>query len=154
MADLVRCFESEGFSEVKTVLGSGNVVFSTAAQSTATLERRAEAAMARSLGRSFHTIVRSSAVLRRLLADDPFARLDQRRQAKRVVTFLRRASRSQLTLPLEVHGARIHAVSGREVFTTYVPTPRGPVFMALIEKSFGTAITTRTWDTVRKCAAA
>jgi hypothetical protein len=28
------------------------------------------------------------------------------------------------------------------------------VFMSLIEKAFGTEITTRTWDTVRKCAAA
>ena len=32
--------------------------------------------------------------------------------------------------------------------------PCGPVFMALLEKTFGAAITTRTWDTVRKCAAA
>ena len=41
-----------------------------------------------------------------------------------------------------------------QVFSAYVPGPRGPVFMTLIEKTFGTALTTRTWDTVRKCAAA
>jgi hypothetical protein len=35
-----------------------------------------------------------------------------------------------------------------------LPTPRGPVFMALIEKTFGTNVTTRTWNTVRKCAQA
>ena len=34
------------------------------------------------------------------------------------------------------------------------PNPRGPVFMTLLERLFGTEATTRTWDTVRKCAAA
>ena len=42
----------------------------------------------------------------------------------------------------------------QEIFSAYVPGPKGPVFMALIEKTFGTDLTTRTWDTVRKCAAA
>jgi uncharacterized protein (DUF1697 family) len=154
MTQLARCFEKAGFSDVRTVLGSGNVVFSTAAQSTASLERRAEAAMARCLGRSFYTIVRSAASLRRLLASDPFAGLDGGSKAKRVVTFLRTPCRRQLTLPIELHRARIHAMRGREAFTSYLPTPRGPVFMALIEKTFGTSVTTRTWDTIRKCASA
>jgi hypothetical protein len=29
-------------------------------------------------------------------------------------------------------------------FTAYVPSPRGAVFMTLIEKTFGTNVTTRT----------
>ena len=41
---------------------------------------------------------------------------------------------------------------GREVFTTYLPTPKGPVFMTLIEKTFGKDVTTRTWDTIKKVA--
>lgn len=43
-------------------------------------------------------------------------------------------------------------MNGHEVFTAYVPNPRGPVFMTMIEKTFGANITTRTWDTVKKCA--
>ena len=45
-------------------------------------------------------------------------------------------------------------VIGAEVFSTYLPSSDGPVFMRLSEKTFGKDITTRTWDTVRKCAAA
>jgi hypothetical protein len=37
---------------------------------------------------------------------------------------------------------------GREVFTSYVRGPKTPVFMTLIERSFGKELTTRTWDTV------
>ena len=38
------------------------------------------------------------------------------------------------------------------MFSAYVPSPRGPVFMALIEKTFGKEVTTRTWETVEKVA--
>jgi len=60
----------------------------------------------------------------------------------------------EIDLPVEFDGARILAVAEREVFSAYVPSPRGPAFMALIEKTFGKNVTTRTWDTVKKCAAA
>jgi uncharacterized protein (DUF1697 family) len=43
-------------------------------------------------------------------------------------------------------------VRGREIFTTYVPGTGGPVFMTLIERTFGAQLTTRTWDTVKKVA--
>jgi uncharacterized protein (DUF1697 family) len=45
MADLKRCFEHAGFTNVKTVLSSGNVVFDALAGSEAQLEQEAEAAM-------------------------------------------------------------------------------------------------------------
>jgi hypothetical protein len=41
---------------------------------------------------------------------------------------------------------------GAEIFSAYLPTPKGPVFMTLIEKTFGKEQTTRTWDTVAKVA--
>lgn len=152
MPELRRCFEEAGFSEVKTVLSSGNVVFDSRAASAATLERRAEAAMAKHLGHSFYTIVRGVGELEKLLASDPFARFRLPAKAKRVVTFLRKPA--QAKLPPEVDGARMLTVRGREVLTAYLPGPRGPVFMRLIDKTFGKTVTTRTWDTVRKCTAA
>jgi hypothetical protein len=41
-----------------------------------------------------------------------------------------------------------------ELFSAYLPSPRRPVFMSLIEKTFGKELTTRTWDTVAKVARA
>jgi hypothetical protein len=75
-------------------------------------------------------------------------------RTKRVVTFLRSPPAAVPALPIELDGARILALRGCEAFTAYVPSPRGPVFMALIERTFGADVTTRTWDTVRKCVAA
>lgn len=153
MPQLKRCFENAGFTNVKTLLSSGNVAFD-ATGSPAALERRIEAAMTRELGRSFQTLVRPSSFLQRLVKADPFAAYRLPPQAKRIVTFLAGTPKAKLPLPLESDGARILAMKGREVFSAYLPNPRGPVFMSLIEKTFGKNVTTRTWDTVRKCAIA
>lgn len=150
MADLKRAFEAAGFEQVKTVLGSGNVVFGARASTEAVLERKAEAAMTRELGKSFFTIVRPIEALRELLDADPFASFDVAPEAKRVVTFLREPPAKRVTLPVELEGARIHAIVGREVFTSYLRGPKTPMFMALIEKTFGKEQTTRSWDTVGK----
>jgi uncharacterized protein (DUF1697 family) len=152
MAELKASFEAAGFTGVKTVLSSGNVVFDAPSAPAATLERKAEAAMERTLGRSFGAIVRPVAALRKLLDDDPFAGVALPPHAKKVVTFLRAPPTAKLDLPIERDGARIVAVDGHEAFTAYLPGD-GPVFMVLIEKTFGKDVTTRTLETVRKCAA-
>jgi uncharacterized protein (DUF1697 family) len=110
MPQLKACFERAAFTEVKTVLSSGNVVFSARAGPVASIESQAEAAMKVEPAR-----------------DLPF--------------------------PIELDGARILGKAFAEVFTAYVPGRRGPVFMTLIEKTFGKELTTRTWETVKKIAA-
>src|SRR5262245_16309943 len=154
MPELRRCFEAAGFGDVKTVLSSGNVVFSARTSSEATLERKAEAAMAKRLGKPFYTVIRSSDALQALLKADPYSRFRLAKNAKRVVSFVRRPHPAKLELPIELHGARILVIKGGDIFTAYVPSPRGPVFMALIDRTFGKNVTTRTWDTVRKCVSA
>lgn len=153
MPELKRCFEEAGFSEVRTLLSSGNVVFEARKASLASLEQRAEAAMEEVLGRAFPAIVRPVEALREMLARDPYRSFRLEKGAKRVVTFLRRPPATRIALPVESYGARILCIEGCEVFSAYVRTPRGPVFMSLIEKTFGKDVTTRTWDTVRKVAA-
>jgi uncharacterized protein (DUF1697 family) len=154
MPELALAFAAAGFADVKTVISSGNVVFS-AAGASRSLEKKAEAAMAEHLGRSFMTFVRPVEELQALLDEDPYAPLRVPPGAKRVVTFLHAIPASAPKLPIAQDGARMLALRGREVFSAYVPGPEGPVFMTLIERTFGKDVTTRTWDTLRKvCAAA
>jgi uncharacterized protein (DUF1697 family) len=152
MPELKKAFEAARFTDVKTVLGSGNVVFSAPASTEAALERKAEAAMKKRLGTAFLTIVRRLEALQEMLESDPYRGFRLEPGAKRVVTFLRGKPKATLRLPVELDGARILRIKDGEVFTAYVPTPRGAVFMALIEKTFGKEVTTRTWDTIRKVA--
>jgi len=154
MPELAKAFTSAGFERVATVLASGNVVFSAAPASEADLERAAEAAMQKRLGRSFATIVRPVEGIDRILSSDPYEPFALAPEAKRVVTFLRAKPKARLTLPIEQDGARILRLDGQTVYSAYVPSPLGPVFMTLLEKTFGRDITTRTWDTLRKVSAA
>jgi len=152
MPALKAAFEAAGFTDVKTVLGSGNVVFDARSTSERAVEQQAEAAMADQLGRAFFTIVRPIAQLRDLLARDPYKPFKVSPDAKRIVTFLRGRPKGKIKLPVELHGARILTMKDGEIFSAYLPTPKGPVFMGLIEKTFGKDQTTRTWDTVAKVA--
>jgi uncharacterized protein (DUF1697 family) len=152
MSDLKEAFDAAGFTDVKTVLSSGNVVFTAREASEVSLERRAEAATKNHLGTAFLIIIRPVQALRELLASDPYNAFRVEPGAKRVVTFLRHTPGSKMKLPIELDGARILAVRGREVFTAYIRSPKGAVFMTLIEKTFGKEATTRTWDTVAKIA--
>jgi uncharacterized protein (DUF1697 family) len=97
-------------------------------------------------------MVRPIEALQRMLAAEPHRAFRLEPGAKRIVTFLRRPPKPAPRLPLELDGARILAIDGPHVFSAYVPSPRGPVFMTLIEKTFGKEVTTRTWDTVAKAA--
>ena len=156
MPVLKACLERCGFSDVRTLLSSGNATFAARGSTRETaLERKIEAALKDDVGREFMTFVRSVDDLNELLASDPHAGFPPVPSAKRVVTFLRHAGAAapRAELPLERDGARVLCVRGSEVFSDYLPSPRGPVFMTLLQKTFGDAITTRTWETVRKCAA-
>lgn len=154
MPALRASFEAAGFTCVRTVLSSGNVAFDADGIDPAAIEAAAESAMARTLGRSFYTIVRCSAELASLLASDPYAEHGIPPEAKRVVSFLREPRSPRVALPLAQDWASVFLVRGREVFTAYRPVDKGPVFMTLIEKAFGKDITTRTLETVARCAAA
>jgi uncharacterized protein (DUF1697 family) len=152
MPDLKRAFEAAGFTEVKTVLSSGNVVFDARRASDSALQRKAEAAMREELGQAFLTVVRPVEMLREMLASDPYRAFRLPPSAKRIVTFLRYDPKASVALPLELDGARLLALRGRELFSAYEPSPKGAVFMTLIERTFGKEVTTRTWETVGKVA--
>ena len=152
MPELKAALEDAGFTNVTTVISSGNVVFDSRKATVESLERKVEKAFTDRLGHSFLTIVRAIDDLNALLAADPYRSHKLASNAKRIVTFLRDQPEDKLDLPIELHGARILAMKGREIFSAYVPTPKGPVFMQLIEKTFGKDVTTRTWETVAKVA--
>jgi uncharacterized protein (DUF1697 family) len=150
MPQLKAAFEAAGFGNVVTVLGSGNVLFDAARASTTALEKKADAAMHERLGKVYPAFVRPLDELERLLAADPFRAHRVPSDAKRVVTFFRGEPSPAPKLPIARDGAQILRYEDGIVFSAYVPSPKGPVFMALLEKSFGKEQTTRTWQTLEK----
>ena len=144
MPALKRAFEKAGFANVVTVLGSGNVVFDARTTPVRALEKKAQEAC------GFTAFVRPVEELRKLLASNPYKGVRLAADAKRIVTFVRHGPPPELKLPIERDGARILRFADGMVFSTYEPTPKGPVFMQIIGKAFGKEQTTRTWQTIEK----
>jgi uncharacterized protein (DUF1697 family) len=150
MPELKGAFEGAGFTRVKTLLSSGNVVFEARASPIPALEKKVEAAIEKHLGKPFFTLVRPIDALAAMLASDPYAPARLAAGSKRIVTFLRSPPKTNPGLPIERDGARVLRLEGDVVFSAYLPSANGPVFMALIEKAFGKEQTTRTWQTIER----
>ncbi len=129
-------------------------MFDASTTSEGAVAKRIARAMTAELGKVFTPFVRTIPALEALIEEDPFASFELRATDKRIVTFLHEAPVAPPRLPVELEEARILGLRGREALSAYSPGPNGPVFMTLLERTFGKDVTTRTWDTVKKAAKA
>ena len=72
MDRLRTLFEQLGFSDVKTVIASGNVLFSSSARTIAALEDHIERALASALGYEVTTFIRTAGEMRAVAEFEPF----------------------------------------------------------------------------------
>src|SRR5690606_10038868 len=75
MAELKSCLEVAGFSEVKTILASGNVRL-VAEGPEAQLKAKLEKAIAEKFGFEVGVVLRSEDELAKMLSENPFGALD------------------------------------------------------------------------------
>ncbi|MGC3952849.1 MAG: DUF1697 domain-containing protein [Propionicimonas sp.] len=141
-----------GFSQVASILASGNLVFASPESDPAALGQRIEAALAADLGLASQTIVRTHAELRALLDSDPFPGLSHGRGSYLTATFLKEAP-AVAPSPQHVGGLTevvgYHPASRAILAVTDNSDPgRTPDFMVWLEKTYGKGVTTRTWLTV------
>jgi uncharacterized protein (DUF1697 family) len=157
MSDLRDLFTLVGFTGVRTLLQSGNVVFRGPRQSGAALERRLEAEAVKRLGVETEFFVRTAAEWQALIAHNPFREEAQRDPGHLLAIILKRAPEPENVQALQA------AVQGREIVRggdrhAYIVYPdgvgRSRLTNALIEKKLGSRGTGRNWNTVVKLAAA
>ena len=155
MADLRTAFEAMGFRNVRTVLASGNVVFeaSPPASSEEAAARIAEG-LEQTFGYPVSVTVRTRGDLRRLVDSDPFNGVTRTPDTRLYITFLSQPAKSRPDFAYESPrgGLTIRRISPGEVAGMVILSPgHGTTeLMALLDKEFGAAITTRSWDTIEK----
>jgi uncharacterized protein (DUF1697 family) len=155
MADLRSLFSDLGYHQVRTLLNSGNVVFSARRGKASAIARRVEAAMAERLHVSAPVAV--------LTADDFSTAVDENtlgpladNPARLLVAFCGDRSRLKLLQPLARRewSPEALAVGTR---AAYLWCPAGILASRLPEavgRLLGEAVTTRNWTTVAKIHAA
>lgn len=72
MDRLRTCFETMGFSNVKTFIASGNVLFDSAARNSPALESKIAGHLEQELGYEVATFIRTAAEVKRIAAAAPF----------------------------------------------------------------------------------
>lgn len=156
MAELRDLVARLGFNDVRTVLQSGNLVFTCGERSCERLERTLEAEVAKRLAVQTTFFLRRAAEWTAVISGNPFPREAERDPSRLLVTFLRDEPQAKDVKALQaaITGPEIFRVKGRHayfVFPIGVGTTR--LTPALIEKKLGTAGTGRNWNTVLKLGA-
>jgi uncharacterized protein (DUF1697 family) len=149
MAALRELVEQAGYSDARTYVQSGNVVFTTPDRSRTRIESTLERELA-ARGLATPVMVRTGRDLQRTLAANPFPEADPKTI---LVVFLKEAASHTGPLDTSRYGPeQVHA-SGRELFVRYPNgVGRSKLTPAVLERAVGTPGTGRNWNTVNKLA--
>ena len=158
MDALKKIFEGMKFKDVRTLIASGNVVFTADGKlSEDKLRALIEKTLEDKLGFDVTTMLRSVAELEALEKMDPFKGVAKDKDTRIYVTFLADEPSAAAWKALEALATTQQKFShkGRELFTVYsVPIAKSEPFSnATVEKTLGVRATTRGWATVLKALA-
>src|SRR5215470_15077464 len=155
MARLREMVAELGFADARTLLQSGNVVYTAKGETPAVLEQRLEADAERRFGRRIDFFVRSAKDWRQIIANNPFPAEAKRDPGHLVVMCLKDApaAASAKALTAAIKGRETFRAAGRNAYIVYPDgIGRSKLTNALIEKTLETRGTARNWNTVLKLA--
>ncbi len=155
MAELREMLEALGFSDVKTLLQSGNVVFRGAAAPPAKLERQLEAAMTKHFGMACDYHVRTAAELREVIDANPLKAEAAKDPSRFTVSFYKAplATSAVKAAQASIAGPEIVRAHGRHLYM-YWPDGQGRSKAGIVVgKALKVDGTARNWNTVLKLAA-
>ena len=152
MDKLKQSFEELKFSNVKTILNSGNVVFEGLDYSTSEIEDKLEG----TFGFHIDVMVRTMKQIQDLIQTNPFKKTEMTPQTRLYVTFYSQILDHELKVPYQSSDGNFKILSVRDgaicSMITLSPNSGTLNLMSFIEKEFGKKVTTRNWNTILKVA--
>ena len=156
MSALRSLAEGLGFTDVSTILQSGNLVFHVGGRhTTAQLESRLETEAARLLKLEIDTCVRSASQWSEIIEGNPFNREAREDPGHLVVMCLKDVADPDDVKALQatISGPELIRASRTHLYITYPEgIGRSKLTGTLIEKKLGVRGTARNWNTVEKIA--
>lgn len=155
IADLKKAFEKMGFENVRTLLASGNVIFESEQTDKKALIKEIESELRKAFKKDISVILRSLDDLKKLQSSEPFKGAKITPSIRLYVTFLSEKARPRtITIPYTSPQKefRILHATPMEVFSVLdLSKGKGtPDAMNILEKEFGSNVTTRNWNTILK----
>jgi len=153
MADLRTMLTELGFTDARSLLQSGNLVFGSEGKTATQLENVLESAAKKRLGLETDFFVRTAKEWQGIVAGNPFPEEAERDPGHLVVMCLKDAPDRKAVTSLEeaITGREVVRAKGRQAYVVYPDgIGRSRLTVALIEKKLGTRATGRNWNTVLK----
>lgn len=153
MSDLRELLTVLGFTDPRSLLQSGNLVFRGARRKGAELERLLEGEAEKRLGLRTDFFVRTAEEWKGIVAGNPFRDEAERDPGHLLVVLLKRAPDGEQVeaLRASITGPEVVRASGRHLYVVYpAGVGRSRLTNVLIEKKLGTSATGRNWNTVLK----
>jgi uncharacterized protein (DUF1697 family) len=154
MAELKNVLEKEGYTDVATVLASGNAIFSGPKASLSAIEKKLEKALEKQFGFEIGVIVRTMDEIEAMLRADPFKKVKMTKDIRRYVMFIGEKPKSPASPASPEPGYRILKATSGEVYSVLDLSKfaKTPDVMQFVRKHYGKRITTRNWNTIEKIA--
>jgi uncharacterized protein (DUF1697 family) len=153
MDDLREVLTELGFSDVRSVLQTGNVTFQSQSRTTAQLERLLETEVDKRLALQTDFFVRTGDEWKSVVSHNPFREEARRDPAHLVVVFLKDAPDASQVKALQaaITGRERVGAHGKQAYIVYPDgIGRSRVTSSLIERKLATRGTGRNWNTVLK----
>ena len=138
---------------VQTLLNSGNIVFDAIPVEIETLEKKISAHLETVFEFAIPTIIRKSETIIGLLEEDPFRDVQLTKDIRLYVSFLKKKIEIDLELPWtsEEGAYKIIAMKDNTILSVLdLSATKTPYAMNTLERYFGTDITTRNWNTIKR----
>ena len=152
MQKLMTAFDAMQFKNVRTLLASGNVLFEAPPIDAIALEHKIEQKLKETFGQNIGVLIRTMEELEHLSNSRPFKGIDVTPETRLYITFFSEKPKGSLKIPFASpdKSYKILHVSGREVCSVLVlsSNSRTVDLMKVLEKEFGSKITTRNWNTI------
>ena len=155
MAELRAALTKAGFSNVRTLLQSGNVVLDAAASSPAKLEYQLEAEVKKRFSLDVEVHVRSAAELAAVIKANPFGAEAKRDPSHLLVTFFKTppGNAKVKSAQAAIVGPERLQADGRHLYMVFPDGIGRSKATVVVGKLLGPVGTARNWNTVQKLAA-
>lgn len=153
MSDLRSIAESLGYSNVRSLVSSGNLVFDSAEISVPSIERALEQAFAAFHGKHVDIIVKTASDWQSIVAANPFlaeAEAEPDRVGIRIMRDAPRADLAEFLRPYQTAGERVAIIDGHVWVHFQGQASLSKLAGQLTPKRMGGIGTSRNWNTVKR----
>jgi uncharacterized protein (DUF1697 family) len=153
MADLHKELEKLDFKNIVTLLNSGNIIFDAISDDIEKLEKTISIHLEKAFGFSIPTILRKSEMICELLNNNPFKDVKLTNDIRLYASFLRKNIETDLKIPWTSsdNSYKIINKTDKTILSVLdLSLSKTPNAMQALEKYFGSDITSRNWNTIKR----